>query len=218
MLNLWAHVIGGFSWKHFQFSVCPSGEARPNSLKLYVLLARPAPDQTCIPGPFSVCPTSGNVKQACPPLHLTERVLPGPPTLSSHTLNDLRTSVLLCFPVSAPDSTSEPFLPLWVACLNGVLFWSHSFSWLAVVASLGHTRGMPHRASPRRVSLKMKTGRSISTKNPSSRLCQRFPRDSLSCTPINLVLKTSKWYRILARYDDCLISCLTFFFPKESHF
>lgn len=95
MLNLWAHVIGGFSWKHFQFSVCPSGEARPNSLKLYVLLARPAPDQTCIPGPFSVCPTSGNVKQACPPLHLTERVLPGPPTLSSHTLNDLRTSVLV---------------------------------------------------------------------------------------------------------------------------
>lgn len=33
-----------------------------------------------------------------------------------------------------------------MACLNGVLFWNHSFSWLSVVVSLGHTQG---HASPR---------------------------------------------------------------------
>lgn len=99
-------------------------------------------------------------------------------------------------------------------CFGVIL--SHGFLLWSASGTLGPCPTvLPHRASPRRVSLKMKMGRSTSTKNPSSHPCQRFPRDSLSFTPINLVLKMSKWYRILARYDYCLISCLTFFFLKK---
>lgn len=84
--------------------------------------------------------------------------------------------------------------------------------WFSLLWSASGTPGgMPNGAFRRRVSLKMKMGRSISTKNPSSRLCQRFPRGSLSFTRINLVQKMSKWYRILARYGCCLISCLAIF-------
>lgn len=158
MLNLWALVIGatpvvaGFhgsisSSVLLTFRVCLSGEARPNPLKLYVLLARPAPDQTCIPGRFSVCPTSGNVKQACPH-HTSRRECSW--TQPFH-LTHLMTCVHLyscVFPSLRLDFASEPFPSPVSACLNGVLFWNHLSHGLSLLWSASGTPGgVPNAAS-----------------------------------------------------------------------
>lgn len=51
-----------------------------------------------------------------------------------------------------------------------------------------------------RGSLRMKTGRNISTKNPSSRRCRRSLRGSSSCTLTSLAKRMWRWFRTLERY------------------
>ena len=73
------------------------------------------------------------------------------------------------------------------------------------VVSLGLVSGgSSNCALCHRGSLKMKMERSIFTRSPNSHLCQKFLRDFSNFTQINLVLKTSRWYKILARYGPCL--------------
>ena len=73
------------------------------------------------------------------------------------------------------------------------------------VVSLGLVSGgSSNCALCHRGSLKMKMERSIFTRSPNLHLCQKFLKDSSNFTQINLVLKTSRWYKILARYEPCL--------------